>query len=171
MSFSTLETCTPPHSTQSSMSAAATGRKTIASGDVQNLLKKQKRHFPRIISELRQCKRKTSHWAWWVWPTEKKGFSEASPKTLVTEEESLTLLQNTDEKLWTEILKELTHLIKSRDKNRVEIYEIIPSIDHGRIKYFFQFWLERETVYKDASEHYPEFTDAIRDLKESMEEM
>ena len=117
----------------------------------EQLIIKQKREFPRIVEELLTHQRKRSHWAWYVWPTEKKGFSEPYPKTAVYIHTAGFLLANTDLKKWTEILKICNGLIED---NEGRLYGIIPRIDQPRIKYFLRFWLHS---VRDVSQQYPAF--------------
>jgi len=55
-----------------------------ATSELETLLHRQKERCPQIVQELQAHGRKVSHWAWWVFPTEKAGASEPVPKTCVT---------------------------------------------------------------------------------------
>ena len=71
---------------------------------------------------------KDSHWAWWVFPSEKEGFSDPLT-TRVTVKTYHQFLRNIDLDLWQKILKLIA-----------EHPEKIPPIDHGRIHHFCIFW-------------------------------
>jgi hypothetical protein len=108
--------------------------------DVAALVKKQKKHFPKILKELQANNgEKISHWIWWVFPTTKKGLSEPEPRTHITATNALKLLENTNLQLWIKILQ----IIK----------RVHPS-DKGRIKYFFKFWLDENA---SQTKTFPEF--------------
>ena len=117
---------------------------------VEKLLYAQKKYFQKIIAELQQHGRKTSHWAWYVWPTSMIGRSD-SLCTRVTDETVLILLQETDTELWTKIFSLLSELLTSGKK----VNKVIPPIDHGRIKYFFSFWIDKHG--ERVSEGFPSF--------------
>ena len=117
---------------------------------VKQLLYAQKKYFQKIIAELQQHGRKTSHWAWYVWPTSMIGRSD-SLCTRVTDETVLILLQETDTELWTKIFSLLSELLTSGKK----VNKVIPPIDHGRIKYFFSFWIDKHG--ERVSEGFPSF--------------
>ena len=53
--------------------------------------------------------RKTSHWAWWVFPTERQGGSEPRPATSVTPSTASRLLQRAPES-WRQCLEEIVSL-------------------------------------------------------------
>ncbi len=46
----------------------------------KNLILKQNNEFPRILSELKTNRKKTTHWSWWIFPTTLPGASELRPK-------------------------------------------------------------------------------------------
>jgi len=77
------------------------------------LLQRQEKHCPEILEELRKHGRKTSHWAWWVFPTEKEGFSEPSPTTCVTPATAKELLERAPD-TWRLCLEEIAALATSR---------------------------------------------------------
>ena len=43
---------------------------------LEALLERQRLHCPLVLRELHMSRRKTSHWSWWVFPTEQQGMSE-----------------------------------------------------------------------------------------------
>lgn len=114
----------------------------------KDLLAKQRENFPKILSELKANKKKTSHWIWWVFPTEKSGLSEDTPKTKVTLDQVDYILKYADLNAWSTILEEIYQLLKSQSvgpwKNRDNRPNpaVIPPIDHDRINYALKFWLE-----------------------------
>jgi len=121
---------------------------------VKQLLDAQKQYFKKIVAELQQHGRKTSHWAWYVWPTSMIGRSD-SLRTRVTDETAIILLQQTDLGLWTKIFCLLSECLTAGKR----VTKIIPAIDHGRIRYFFSFWIEKHG--KAVSEAFPSFYDEI----------
>ena len=107
---------------------------------VDILIIKQYRKFDEILEELNKYDEKIGHWAWWVWPTEKKGPNEPGRKTCVKKEEIPFLLEHTDVKKWTQILNKINKLVEVNKS----FVEIIPKIDHERIEYFFDLFLNTE---------------------------
>jgi hypothetical protein len=103
---------------------------------LQTLIEKQRQSCPKVIAELQSSGRKTGHWAWWVFPTEKAGFSEPGPKTYVTSETAISLLNVADMTCWKDALTLTTTLMRDKGMNNV-----LPPIDHGRVEYFFKFWV------------------------------
>jgi hypothetical protein len=39
------------------------------------LILRQNNEFDKIYKDLLINNKKTKHWAWWIWPTEKQGYS------------------------------------------------------------------------------------------------
>jgi hypothetical protein len=120
------------------------------------LLQRQVKHCPRILQELRAHGYKTSHWAWWVFPTEKEGFSEPSPATCVTTTTAAELLRRAP-LTWRQCLEEIASLAATRcdegrtspeassrgdgrGTGRVGLAAVLPPIDLPRVKYFLLFW-------------------------------
>ena len=77
---------TAPHGKAPSQHAAGTGPKAsdAATAQLEALLERQRTECPAIVAELNKHRRKVSHWAWWVFPTELPGASEPPPATAVT---------------------------------------------------------------------------------------
>ena len=149
----------------------------------KRLLDTQIEFFPKIIKELQKNGRKTSHWAWYVWPTTMPGRSD-SRITAVTEESAYSLLKLTNLDQWIMILNLLAEYMENKVKEyekqknnaksnddsskektrefffqRNPISKIIPPIDHGRIKFFIQFWLVDND--KNITKQFPTFYNAI----------
>jgi hypothetical protein len=102
----------------------------------------------RILEELRRHKCKQGHWAWWVFPTEKEGFCEPSPKTAVTMATAPLLLMRCPRE-WREVLETLLSLSKESDRG---IRGVLPGVDHDRVRYFAAFWKDKpDTEGVDAS--------------------
>lgn len=97
------------------------------------LLERQARKLPGVLRELQQNGRKTSHWAWWAFPTEKEGFSEPPPRTALTPDTAKELLELAPAE-WRQVLELLAVLV---DENGIDV---LPTIDHGRVKFFSKFW-------------------------------
>jgi hypothetical protein len=136
---------------------------------IQRLVAKQSAHFPAILKELRNNKKKTSHWVWWVFPTEKAGASEDEPKTMVDVSMVDALLREADLNSWSEIIEEIFSLLKAEAFTRgwkesggnKPDSAIIPRIDHNRINYALLFWLKK---VKDKTQKYPRFYSALKNL-------
>ena len=122
----------------------------------KNLIQKQNEEFPNIIEDLQINGRKTRHWAWYVWPTERAGRSEPYPKSSISPQDVEVFLSKTNIEQWTVILLSLTELLNKASSRS----EVIPPIDHGRIQFFFRFWqqnasfLEDYTAFRDAVAHF-----------------
>ena len=127
------------------------------------LIQKQKFVFPKIIMELRKHQKKVSHWSWYVWPTEKVGFSEPFPKTCVRFSSAARLLRETSLDEWIHILNNLNNLL---DVHSDLPHLIIPTIDHARIRHFVQFWLEDVL---ETTQEYPEFMREVERMSEHFE--
>jgi hypothetical protein len=137
----------------------------------QRLIDKQNAHFPNILKELQDNKRKTSHWIWWVFPTERSGASEPDPKTSVDLSTVDDLLKNANMDAWSQILEEIFALLKNaasvagvwqESGNNKPDENVIPSIDHGRIQYALEFWLGKA---KEHTQKNARFFNALDNLK------
>ena len=120
------------------------------SKEINILILKQEANFDRILQELEIRRKKVSHWVWWVWPTSKEGFSEPSSKTSVTKATAELLLKSKNYKKWVVILLKVCKLC-----NETSFKEVIPWMDHDRIGYFLEFWLQEvgETTKKYVKFH------------------
>ena len=102
------------------------------------ILRIQSSEFKKAISEIKSG-RKTSHWAWWAFPTEKTGFSEPvlenDIKTKLTPETFKLFLINLPIP-WISLMKEIIKKIKEGFR----VIDMFPEIDHDRIKYFIIFF-------------------------------
>lgn len=129
----------------------------------QTLIAKQKVEFPKILKELQDNKKKVSHWIWWVFPTEKAGDSELGPKTYVNLNSVGYLLNNANMDAWTQILEEIIKNLKTQRKIPIGTpgTNIIPKIDHARIYYALQFWLNKARA---TTQKHPSFFKALTEL-------
>ena len=157
----------------------------------KRLLDTQIEFFPKIIKELQKNGKKMSHWAWYVWPTTMPGRSD-SRITAVTEESAYSLLKLTNLDQWIMILNLLAEYMENKVKEyekqknnaksnddsskektrefffqRNPISKIIPPIDHGRIKFFIQFWLVDND--KNITKQFPTFYNAIHKFNDIFE--
>eukprot|EP00933_Yihiella_yeosuensis_P081020 TRINITY_DN94556_c0_g1_i1.p1 TRINITY_DN94556_c0_g1~~TRINITY_DN94556_c0_g1_i1.p1 ORF type:complete len:134 (-),score=26.78 TRINITY_DN94556_c0_g1_i1:464-865(-) len=99
------------------------------------LVKKQKENFPHILDELRRNGRKTTHWVWWVFPTEMPGACEPGEETFVTKETVPELFKSAAPvQQWQEVLELICELVEEKGMS------VLPAIDHGRLHYFLKFW-------------------------------
>jgi uncharacterized protein (DUF1810 family) len=105
--------------------------------NIRNLLKKQGHNCSKILEDLRQNGRKTQHWIWWVFPTDKPGQSEPMPETFVLRSQRQRFVQLSENTNWRPCLELLATLIGEKGLNRV-----LPGIDHGRVYFFCLFWDE-----------------------------
>ena len=105
----------------------------VPDASLRTLLVRQAERLPAALRELRRDGRKSGHWAWWAFPTEKEGFAEPEPKTRVTRETARVVLARAP-RAWREVLEEVARLTAERGS------DVLPSIDHGRVDFFCQFW-------------------------------
>mmetsp|Transcript_44219 Transcript_44219/g.80890 ORF Transcript_44219/g.80890 Transcript_44219/m.80890 type:complete len:334 (+) Transcript_44219:1-1002(+) len=101
---------------------------------LQHLVAVQKRVCPKILEELNQYGRKRGHWIWWVFPTEVEGGCDPEC-TRVMRQTAPYLLKSEAAEDWLAVLEKLCDLVERRSSTHV-----VPSIDHGRIRYFLEFW-------------------------------
>ena len=64
----------------------------VGDAHARRLLERQTAELPRILAELEASGRKTSHWAWWAFPTELCGASEPGPATRVSVASAATVV-------------------------------------------------------------------------------
>eukprot|EP00930_Biecheleria_cincta_P101361 TRINITY_DN9299_c0_g1_i2.p1 TRINITY_DN9299_c0_g1~~TRINITY_DN9299_c0_g1_i2.p1 ORF type:complete len:246 (-),score=36.33 TRINITY_DN9299_c0_g1_i2:184-921(-) len=100
----------------------------------QALVSKQQDKLGGITRELHTSKRKVTHWAWWVFPTEKAG--DADPDgTRVTRTTAAMLIKRTGiSQDWRRVLELICDLVEDRGT------QVLPAIDHSRVRYFIDFW-------------------------------
>ena len=87
-----------------------------------------------ILHELK-AGNKTSHWAWWIFPTEKIGESD-DLKTSVSIDTYHQFLRNIDLDTWREILQEVAN-----EPGKM------PQQDHRRIGHFCKFWSQSRLTH------------------------
>jgi hypothetical protein len=102
---------------------------------VHQLLKKQKEECFNILNELITNSKKTSHWAWYVFPTEKEGDNDPL-QTYVTIDTAKILLEFAPYE-WRLCLEKIIDL--AIDKNN-KLNEVLFDIDINRVGYFVDFW-------------------------------
>jgi hypothetical protein len=113
----------------------------VACPYLRALLKRQARELPRIVDELEARGRKTSHWAWWAFPTDLCGASEPPPETKVSSPAmAAELLARGPVRDWRRVLE----LVCDLSEKRGEL--VCPSIDHGRVAFFVAFWERRDAA-------------------------
>ncbi len=116
------------------------------SNNFTKLLEEQKNNFGMIKQELNKNKRKTSHWIWYVFPTEKPGSSDPKKTSINKSNYLLAIDEDNNPNLsrWIEIIDIINKLLYKKliaDPDNFNRNSIIPSIDNGRIKYFIKFWI------------------------------
>ena len=136
---------------------AISSSESEALGEPQKLLiRRMKERLPRALEEMKKCK-KTSHWAWWAFPTEQPGQSE-NPKgpTCVTKGTAVEVIRQAPA-VWQQTLERVCACEKQSSKR------VLPQEDHGRVKYFVRFWSDVQT---------PEWlTSVIQQLKEKYDKV
>jgi hypothetical protein len=151
-----FEKSSPEESGDDDVSSAATHSvkpdKVMPSGQMKSLLDKQRREFPRILAELEKHGEKVSHWAWWVFPTNKEGYSEPYPLTKVTPTNCFHLCEADTTPDWRRILETICDLLEAKEDIVTQVPEkvprasnrVLPRIDHGRVHFFIAFWRDNE---------------------------
>lgn len=104
--------------------------------ELLRLLSQQRRVMPRAVEELQEHGRKTTHWSWWAFPTEKPGSAEPHPRTRITVSTAPELLRRAPPE-WRKVLELIVDLV---DEAGGDVAAVLPPIDHGRILYFIKFW-------------------------------
>ena len=95
--------------------------------------------------------RKTGHWAWWAWPTEKRGNNELNDKdrlgnpatdkqkTCVDAKTARQLLNDPPDS-WKKLLTLIDTNLKKYGNSQYAENLISTEADRDRIKYFIKFW-------------------------------
>lgn len=118
----------------------------------------QRTSLPTILSKMQRAGperfEKTGHWAWYVWPTRKEGFSDPRCTAVVDLDDVRFVLASTETReAWEPILEGLVDALRVQKTKR-----FLPSIDHGRIDFFCKEWSAEE--YQEVMAGYPRFRDA-----------
>eukprot|EP00928_Gymnodinium_smaydae_P056428 TRINITY_DN39813_c0_g1_i1.p1 TRINITY_DN39813_c0_g1~~TRINITY_DN39813_c0_g1_i1.p1 ORF type:complete len:252 (+),score=44.30 TRINITY_DN39813_c0_g1_i1:99-854(+) len=100
----------------------------------ESLLTKQQERLPGILRELEKHERKTSCWAWWVFPTDMEGNCDPARTRVTPETAALLCANSTTALLWQAVLEKLCDLVEQKGMN------VLPRIDHGRVHFFIRFW-------------------------------
>eukprot|EP00747_Dinoflagellata_sp_TGD_P169589 gnl/TRDRNA2_/TRDRNA2_198931_c0_seq1.p1 gnl/TRDRNA2_/TRDRNA2_198931_c0~~gnl/TRDRNA2_/TRDRNA2_198931_c0_seq1.p1 ORF type:complete len:239 (-),score=35.67 gnl/TRDRNA2_/TRDRNA2_198931_c0_seq1:140-856(-) len=103
------------------------------------LVEKQRTNLTCILSELQRQKRKTSCWAWWVFPTDKQGDCDPAC-TRVTTATAARLLNTASAPQWRQVLEKICELVEENGMG------VLPRIDHGRVHWFIKFWSELDAT-------------------------
>lgn len=107
------------------------------------LVDRQLQNLPRALLELNTHFQKTTHWAWWAFPTNRKGHLECKelyPRmrtSITTPEEAMSLLYVAPQ-FWWKVLEAVCTLAD----NSGDIRTVLPSIDLGRVKFFVNEWTD-----------------------------
>mmetsp|Transcript_40543 Transcript_40543/g.52215 ORF Transcript_40543/g.52215 Transcript_40543/m.52215 type:complete len:247 (-) Transcript_40543:255-995(-) len=104
---------------------------------LNTLILRQKKLCPKILIELKKYNKKRTHWAWWIFPTEKEGMSEPLPRTSISKENAHQLLEKAPIE-WSQCLELIVTLAKNDKKKGLR--GILPEIDLPRVRYFIKFW-------------------------------
>ena len=104
---------------------------------VEELSKRQVAGLQDAVSEMLEGK-KEGHWAWWAWPCNRKGPSEArlmqSSTYIANQEEAERLVKLEGACVWGPILSITAEALRKNGR------EAIPEIDHSRIEQFCDEW-------------------------------
>jgi len=118
------------------------------------LKKRQTKYLPLATKELKEKRKKISHYAWWAFPTQKRGLSEPyQNKTYLTNKTALLLLKSPP-KEWKQYLKQVFKIMKEDKKS---IRQIFPRNDIGRIDAFITFFCN----IIDSQEHKSKWLEEI----------
>jgi hypothetical protein len=128
---------------------------------LEALIKRQQVHCPLILKELKKHGTKTSHWAWWVFPTEQAGMSEPSPPTKVDVRTAHELLERAPIE-WKQCLELIVEMSKKDPVRGIRV--VLPAIDLPRVGYFITFWSSVPNI--------PQWlTDVLKGLKDNMHDV
>ena len=114
----------------------------LVSAAARRLLEAQRSELGGILLDIQSAGpprwRKKGHWAWYVWPTNKVGFSDPLETAVEGDDDALYVLAcETTREAWRRILLGLSDALQAQRTRR-----IIPEIDHGRIRFFAVEWTE-----------------------------
>lgn len=99
------------------------------------LIGRMNKHLPTALEGLNRTGKKSGHWAWWAFPTNLKGNSEPLPRTCVYASTAKYILDNAPY-VWRQILEKVCQLVEKKG------IDVLPCIDHGRVKFFAKYWLD-----------------------------
>jgi len=102
------------------------------------LVDRQQAKLSSILKELRTAKRKTSCWAWWVFPTEKEGMCDPDGTRVTISTAGMLLSNSSTVDNWQLVLECICDLVEEHGMG------ILPRIDHGRVHWFIRFWSQLE---------------------------
>ena len=141
--------------TTDSTSAHGSGQ---PSGSARALVRAQQDTLRGILSGLHKASpeswSKHSHWAWYVWPTDKVGMSDPRETGLHSADDVKFVLSHVATVAdWTAILKAIARVLEAQGNRRS-----IPPIDHGRIAGFLNEW-QQDAYRKCAPQG---FLDAVK---------
>ena len=105
------------------------------------LLKRMNTKLNDAYTNMRQLGKKTGHWAWWAFPIETPGRSEPLPKTCVTMPTARTVIKRAPN-IWRKLLELVCELAEKDGK------DVLPSLDHWRVRQFILFWEKVERTPK-----------------------
>jgi len=108
---------------------------------LQDLIDKQRVRLGGIYRELTTAGRKTSHWIWWVFPTELAGASEAPPPTFVTLRTAPHLLRHyahASANPWRTVLEWIVDHCHGHPLGLQAVFS--DERDRARIGFFVKFW-------------------------------
>mmetsp|Transcript_73284 Transcript_73284/g.136961 ORF Transcript_73284/g.136961 Transcript_73284/m.136961 type:complete len:215 (+) Transcript_73284:69-713(+) len=104
------------------------------------LLRQQQIELPDIIKELELYRKKVGHWIWYVFPTEKEGFSDPCC-TKVSEHTAADLCTNPKTSaMWRQALEKVCDLLEDEEGHGMNV---LFEVDYGRVDYFIKFWKDR----------------------------
>lgn len=96
-------------------------------------MRRQQERLPKVLRELEKTGRKTSHWIWWVCPTQLPGRADPIG-TYVTKQTAVALMSGESAEEWRAVLEKLCALVDDVGTS------VLPKVDHGRVHHFLRFW-------------------------------
>ena len=107
-----------------------------SAASLERLIRRQSVECPKILRELESYGRKVGHWAWWVFPTDRRGASEPPPATSLTWETARQLLDRAISHCpgWISCLKSVCALVELWG-----LTAVLPSEDLHRVAEFVRF--------------------------------
>lgn len=123
-----------PHSQKLRTPIASSSDNTGDMVAYQALVSKQQEKLAGIMRELQTSKRKVTHWAWWVFPTEKAGDLDPDGTRVTRTTAAMLLKHGRNLQDWRRVLELICDLVEDRGMH------ILPAVDYGRVHWFIDFW-------------------------------
>jgi hypothetical protein len=102
---------------------------------VKRLLNKQDEICSKVLNELKIYNKKTTHWSWYIFPTDKPG--NADPLQIYVTIDTAKILLECAPYEWRLCLEKIIELAI---KKNYTLQTVLPEIDIGRVRFFITFW-------------------------------